>query len=91
MAGAVVSRDNLEIASHSLRVDRLNYIIILTRNPLVNVISRLTPEQATMQFIYGESIESSGGNPRRGRAVQAGVFSRSLHGRRPPGTRPDFL
>jgi len=70
---AVVSRDNLEISSKSLRVDRLNYIIILTRNPLVNVISRLTPEQATMQFIYGESIESSGGNPE-----EAGRFKREF-------------
>ncbi|OPY16941.1 MAG: Phosphoenolpyruvate carboxykinase (ATP) [Syntrophus sp. PtaU1.Bin005] len=70
---AVVSRDNLEIASPSLRADRLNYIIILTRNPLVNVISRLTPEQATMQFIYGESIESSGGNPE-----EAGRFKREF-------------
>lgn len=32
----------------------------VTRNPLVNTICKLTPEQATMQFIYGESIESTG-------------------------------
>lgn len=68
---AIVRRDNLGIASKSLRADRLDYIIILTRNPLVNVISRLSPEQATMQFIYGESIESSGGNPE-----EAGTFKR---------------
>ena len=68
---AVVRRDYLGIASKSLRADRLDYIIILTRNPLANVISRLSPEQATMQFIYGESIESSGGNPE-----EAGKFKR---------------
>ncbi len=68
---AVISRDNLEIASSSLSADRLDYIIILTRNPLVNAINKLTPEQATMQFIYGESIESSGGNPE-----EAGKFKR---------------
>lgn len=60
---AVVTRRNIEIASPTLRAEKLQYIVILTRNPLVNVISRLTPEQATMQFIYGESIESTGGNP----------------------------
>ncbi|HRR42177.1 MAG TPA: phosphoenolpyruvate carboxykinase (ATP), partial [Syntrophales bacterium] len=49
---AVVTRRNLEIASESLRADGMQYIVILTRNPLANVISRLTPEQATMQFIY---------------------------------------
>ncbi len=68
---AVISRENLEIASPSLRADRLDYIIILTRNPMINVINKLTPEQAAMQFIYGESIESSGGNPE-----EAGKFKR---------------
>ncbi len=68
---AVISRENLEIASSTLSADRLDFIIILTRNPLVNVINKLTPEQATMQFIYGESIESSGGNPE-----EAGKFKR---------------
>ncbi len=68
---AVISRENLEIASPSLRADRLDYIIILTRNPMINAINKLTPEQATMQFIYGESIESSGGNPE-----EAGRFKR---------------
>ncbi len=68
---AIVTRDNIEIASKNLRAGKIQYIIILTRNPLVNVISRLTPEQATMQFIYGESIESTGGNPE-----EAGKFMR---------------
>jgi phosphoenolpyruvate carboxykinase (ATP) len=68
---AVISRENLEIASPSLRADNLDYIIILTRNPMINAINKLTPEQATMQFIYGESIESSGGNPE-----EAGKFKR---------------
>ncbi len=68
---AVISRENLEISSVSLRAEKIDYIIMLTRNPLVNVINRLTPEQAVMQFIYGESIESSGGNPE-----EAGKFKR---------------
>jgi phosphoenolpyruvate carboxykinase (ATP) len=68
---AVIRRDNLELASKSLRVDKIDDIFILTRNPLTNVISKLTPEQATMQFIYGESIESTGGDP-----DQAGKFKR---------------
>lgn len=68
---AIITRDNLEIASKGLRADRIHFIIILTRNPLVNVISKLTPEQATMQFIYGESTETTGGNPE-----EAGRFKR---------------
>lgn len=58
---AVVLRKNLGIASNGLRVEKVHNIIILTRNPLINAVSRLTHEQATMQFIYGESEESSGG------------------------------
>ncbi|MEA1936353.1 MAG: phosphoenolpyruvate carboxykinase [Thermodesulfobacteriota bacterium] len=68
---AVVTRENLEIASEGLRANKIERIIILTRNPLVNVICKLTQEQATMQFIYGESIESTGGDPE-----QAGKFKR---------------
>lgn len=68
---AVIRRDNLGLASKGLRADRLDFIIMLTRNPLANVISKMTPEQATMQFIYGESIESTGGNPE-----EAGTFKR---------------
>jgi phosphoenolpyruvate carboxykinase (ATP) len=70
---AIITRDNLRLAAKSLGAERLNHIIILTRNPLVNVISALTPEQATMQFIYGESIESTGGNPE-----DAGKFKREI-------------
>jgi len=70
---AIVTRANLEIASPGLRADRVHNIIILTRNPLANVLSRLTPEQAVMQFLYGESIESSGGNPE-----EAGKFKREI-------------
>ena len=70
---AIITRENLEISSPGLRADSFHHIIILTRNPLLNVISKLTPEQATMQFIYGESIESTGGNPE-----EAGVFKREF-------------
>ena len=70
---AIITRENLEISSPGLRADSIHHIIILTRNPLLNVISKLTPEQATMQFIYGESIESTGGNPE-----EAGVFKREF-------------
>jgi phosphoenolpyruvate carboxykinase (ATP) len=68
---AVVTRRNLEMASKGLRADKIDYIIILMRNPLANVICQLTPAQATVQFIYGESIESTGGDPE-----QAGKFKR---------------
>ncbi|MBP1720505.1 MAG: phosphoenolpyruvate carboxykinase [Deltaproteobacteria bacterium] len=68
---AIVARENLEIASKGLRAEKTDHIVMLSRNPMLNVISKLTPEQATMQFIYGESIESTGGNPE-----EAGSFKR---------------
>ncbi len=70
---AVVTRANLEIASAGLRAEKVDNLIILTRNPLANVISKLTPEQMTMQLIYGETVESSGGDPEK-----AGQFHREF-------------
>ena len=70
---AVVLRENLEIASTELTAQKIHHIIILTRNPLMNAVSKLTPEQTVMQLIYGESVESSGGNP-----AEAGKFRREF-------------
>ncbi len=70
---AVIARANLEIASQDLRASHVDNLLFLTRNPLINVVSKLTPEQMTMQLIYGESIESSGGNPE-----EAGTFKREF-------------
>ena len=70
---AVIARANLEIASKDLRAPHVDNLLFLTRNPLTNVVSKLTAEQMTMQLIYGESIESSGGNPE-----QAGAFKREF-------------
>jgi len=70
---AVVTRANLENASAGLRAEKVDNLIILTRNPLANVISKLTPEQMTMQLIYGETVESSGGDPEK-----AGQFHREF-------------
>ena len=70
---AVIARSNLEISSSDLRAARVDNLLFLTRNPMANVLSKLTPEQMTMQLIYGESIESSGGNPE-----EAGAFKREF-------------
>ena len=70
---AVIARSNLEISSSGLRAARVDNLLFLTRNPMANVLSKLTPEQMTMQLIYGESIESSGGNPE-----EAGAFKREF-------------
>jgi phosphoenolpyruvate carboxykinase (ATP) len=46
-------------------IDGMIIIFITRRNTIVPIISKLTPEQAAAAFMLGESIESSGGDPRR--------------------------
>jgi phosphoenolpyruvate carboxykinase (ATP) len=49
-------------------VDELDGLImafIIRRNTVVPIASRLTPEQAAAAFMLGESIESSGSDPKR--------------------------
>jgi len=70
---AVVLRENIRIAIKELKASKVDNIILLTRNHLMNAISKLTREQATMQLIYGESEESSGGIP-----TESGKFKREF-------------
>jgi phosphoenolpyruvate carboxykinase (ATP) len=70
---AIIKRENLKTASKNLDAPRIDFLFIISRNPLLNVISKLTPEQAVMQFIYGESVETSGGDPEK-----AGEFKREF-------------
>ena len=46
-------------------VDGLIVAFITRRNTVVPIVSKLTLEQAAAAFMLGESIESSGGDPRR--------------------------
>ena len=47
------------------QLDGLIVAFITRRNTVVPVAARLTPEQAAAAFMLGESIESSGSDPRR--------------------------
>lgn len=46
-------------------LDGLLVAFITRRNTVVPIVSRLNPEQAAAAFMLGESIESSGSDPRR--------------------------
>jgi phosphoenolpyruvate carboxykinase (ATP) len=46
-------------------LDGLIIAFITRRNTVVPIVSRLSPEQATGAFMLGESIESSGSDPRK--------------------------
>jgi phosphoenolpyruvate carboxykinase (ATP) len=68
----IIQRTDLgEYMSRSVNlpsVDELDGLImafIIRRNTVVPICSRLSPEQAAAAFMLGESIESSGSDPRR--------------------------
>ena len=46
-------------------MDRMIVFFITRRNTILPIISKLTPAQAAGAFMLGESVESSGGDPRR--------------------------
>ncbi len=68
----VIQRDDLGKYKHKTvdipplnELDGLIILFITRRNTILPIISKLTPEQAAAAFMLGESVESSGGDPRR--------------------------
>ncbi|WP_049925100.1 phosphoenolpyruvate carboxykinase (ATP) [Halopiger goleimassiliensis] len=62
---AIVQRDELESAADDIDLDRMDQVFFITRNPLMPPVAKLTPEQAAVAFMLGESIETSAGDPSR--------------------------
>ncbi|MDL5361261.1 phosphoenolpyruvate carboxykinase (ATP) [Halalkalicoccus sp. NIPERK01] len=62
---AVVRREDLPSAAPEIDCERADQVFFITRNPLMPPIARLTPEQAAVAFMLGESIETSAGDPER--------------------------
>lgn len=70
-ARAVVRRAHLPNAAEDISLDRLDQVFFITRNPLMPPIARLTPAEASVAFMLGESIETSAGDPdRAGEAIR---------------------
>lgn len=62
---AVVRREDLPSAAPEIDCDRADQVFFITRNPLMPPVARLTPEQAAVAFMLGESVETSAGDPER--------------------------
>ncbi|WP_122087913.1 phosphoenolpyruvate carboxykinase (ATP) [Halalkalicoccus subterraneus] len=62
---AVIRRDDLPSAAPEIDCDRADQVFFITRNPLMPPIARLSPEQAAVAFMLGESVETSAGDPDR--------------------------
>jgi len=68
---AVVRRDDLESASEEIDLPDVDQMFFITRNPVMPPVARLTPEQAAIAFMLGESIETSAGDPEKaGEAIR---------------------
>jgi phosphoenolpyruvate carboxykinase (ATP) len=60
---AVVPIEEVRNTDGTIDVDRITDIFFITRNPLVPAIGRLTPDQASVAFMLGESIKTSASDP----------------------------
>lgn len=62
---AVIRREDLPSAAPEIDCERADQVFFITRNPLMPPVARLTPEQAAVAFMLGESVETSAGDPDR--------------------------
>jgi phosphoenolpyruvate carboxykinase (ATP) len=60
---AVVSREQLDSAAEDTDLESVDQVFFITRNPLMPPVARLTPRQAAVAFMLGESIQTSAGDP----------------------------
>ncbi|MEF8782466.1 MAG: phosphoenolpyruvate carboxykinase (ATP) [Haloarculaceae archaeon] len=60
---AVVLREHLDSAAEDIDLDEVDQVFFITRNPLMPPVARLTPRQAAVAFMLGESIQTSAGDP----------------------------
>jgi phosphoenolpyruvate carboxykinase (ATP) len=60
---AVILREYLDTAAADIDLDEVDQLFFITRNPVMPAVARLTPEQAAVAFMLGESIQTSAGDP----------------------------
>ncbi|MFC1999281.1 phosphoenolpyruvate carboxykinase (ATP) [Chloroflexota bacterium] len=71
---AVVQRRDFMHASHSIDVERVDNLILITRGPLVPAIAKLTLEEAVAFMVLGQAMESSAGDPTRAGKIRTEFF-----------------
>jgi len=60
---AVVQRERLPSAGTAIDLPAVDQIFFITRNPAMPPVAKLTPEEAAVAFMLGESVETSAGDP----------------------------
>lgn len=71
---AVVLRKDFMHASPYIDVDRVDNFILITREPLVPAISKLTVEQTVALMVLGQAMESSAGDPTKAGNMRSEFF-----------------
>jgi len=71
---AVIQRRDFMHASPYIDVDRIDNLILITREPLVPAIARLSVQQAVAFMALGQAMESSAGDPTRAGRMRTEFF-----------------
>lgn len=60
---AVIQRDKLASAGEDIDLPEVDQVFFITRNPAMPPVAKLSPEEAAVSFMLGESIQTSAGDP----------------------------
>lgn len=60
---AIIQRAELSSAGAAIDLPGVDQIFFITRNPAMPPVAKLTPEEAAVAFMLGESVQTSAGDP----------------------------
>ncbi|WP_458205640.1 phosphoenolpyruvate carboxykinase (ATP) [Haladaptatus sp. NG-SE-30] len=60
---AVIARDQLSSAGEDIDLESVDQVFFITRNPAMPPVAKLSPKEAAVAFMLGESIQTSAGDP----------------------------
>jgi len=71
---AIIQRRDFMHASSFIDVDSIDNVILITRQPLMPALAKLTLQQAAAFMVLGQAMESSAGNPTEAGKMRAEFF-----------------
>jgi phosphoenolpyruvate carboxykinase (ATP) len=71
---AVIPRRYFMHASPYIDVENIDNLILITREPIIPAISKLTHEQAVALMVLGQAMESSAGDPTQAGKIRSEFF-----------------
>ncbi|WP_440005822.1 phosphoenolpyruvate carboxykinase (ATP) [Halomicrococcus sp. SG-WS-1] len=68
---AVIQREHLSSAGEDVDLESVDQVFFITRNPTMPPVAKLSPEEAAVAFMLGESVQTSAGDPSKaGEAIR---------------------